>query len=250
MWVDPEVRPKKENWSCGNCEFGPDSLIGTIPVGNAPIALTFSSDERYLFTTSQSMQPASGWPVECRPEANQQAAPNHAQGAIFVIDVKRSISDPPNSVIRTVQAGCNPVRLVTSPRGDVAYVTARGDHSVLAFDTKKLVGDPLRALIGKVRVGTAPVGIVAVDRGRRVIVTSSNRFAGAAGDRQSLFVLDSSKMSLGPASVLGVIPAGGFPREIRITSDYRTLLLTNFSSRTLEIVDLTRLPLQPLDGQR
>ena len=35
-------------------------------------------------------------------------------------------------------------------------------------------------------------------------------------------------------------------QEIRLTSDRRTLLLTNFTSRTLELIDLQELPLQPV----
>ena len=225
--------------------FSSDSFIGNIPVGRAPIALTFSSDERFLFSTSELMSPDAGWPIECRPEENQAAPPRSPQGAIFVIDVKRATSNPATGVVGTVKAGCSPVRLVTSPKGDVAYVTARGDHSLLMFDTDKLVHNPSVAFIGKVRVGTAPVGVAVVDQ-KHVVATSSNRFGGNGLDKQSLYVIDVKKTPLGPASVVGVIPAGGFPREIRVTADGKTLLVTNFTSRTLEIVDLSRWPLQPV----
>ena len=42
-------------------------------------------------------------------------------------------------------------------------------------------------------------------------------------------------------AIVGQIPAGAFPRELHVTQDRRTLLLTNFNSATLELVDLTRL---------
>jgi DNA-binding beta-propeller fold protein YncE len=51
-------------------------------------------------------------------------------------------------------------------------------------------------------------------------------------------------MSAGARAVLGTIPAGTFPRELRVTEDGRTLLVTNFNSSTLELVDLARLPLR------
>ena len=225
--------------------FGAGALIGTIPVGNAPIALTFSADERYLFSTSQSMPESAGWPIECRPERDQQQPPDETRGAIFVIDVGQAVSNPAAAVVRTVQAGCHPVRLALSPKGDVAYVSARGDHRVLVFDTQKLVSDPARALLGSVPVGTAPVGILTVDGGRRVIVASSNRFAGTASDKQPLYVVDSSKVHLGADAVLGVVQAGARPRELRTSSDGRTLFVTNFNSQTLQVIDLTRLPLEP-----
>lgn len=68
------------------------------------------------------------------------------------------------------------------------------------------------------------------------------RFAGSADDRQSLTIIDAGRVKEGAAAVVGSIPAGGFPREMRVTGDGRTLLLTNFRSRTLQIVDLARLP--------
>ena len=222
------------------------SAIGKIPVGRAPIALTFSPSGRYLYTTSQAM-PQSNWPLECKPEAAPAGtAPDHTQGAVLVVDVKRAKSDPAKSVIATIQAGCNPVRLVLSPKGKVAYVTARGSNSLLAFSTRKLRRDPEHALIGKLTVGTAPVGMAVIDRGRKIVVTNSNRFAGGADDRQSLTVVDVTKIFSGTATILGSIPAGAFPREMRLTTDRRTLLLTNFNSRTLEVIDLKRLPIEPL----
>jgi DNA-binding beta-propeller fold protein YncE len=108
-----------------------------------------------------------------------------------------------------------------------------------------LLSDPTHALIGKVPVGTAPVGVGVIEDGRKVIVTNSNRFFGGADDRQTLVVLDASKIVAGTAAILGTVPAGGFPREIRLTSDKLTLLLTNFSSRTLELINLQQMPLQP-----
>ena len=225
--------------------FSTHFTVGKIPVGAAPIALTFSPDERYLYTTSQVM-PDSGWPAECRPEFNQQAPPDHPQGAILIVNVSLAKTQPSKSVVATVKAGCNPVRLVISPKGEVAYVTARGDHSLLAFDTKRLLSDSTHALIGRVPVGTAPVGVGVIEDGRKVVVTNSNRFAGGADDRQTLVVLNASRLAAGAAAILGSIPAGGFPREIRLTADRLTLLLTNFTSRTLELIDLQRVPLQPV----
>jgi DNA-binding beta-propeller fold protein YncE len=231
--------------------FDTTAVVGVIPVGNAPVAVYFSSDERYLYSTSQAALPAWNWPVACKPEGQDTATarPNHSQGAIVVVDVARARTDPARSVVARVAAGCNPVRLVTSPKGDVAYVTARGEHAVLAFDTQKLLTDSAHALIGRVPAGTAPVGIAVIDDGKRIVATSSNRFAGSASDTQSLTVIDAAKISSGAAAVLGEIPAGAFPRELRVTADGKTLLVTNFNSRTLQLVDLARLPLKPARHQ-
>jgi DNA-binding beta-propeller fold protein YncE len=222
--------------------FSPASVIGQVPVGNAPIALVFSADRKLLYTTSQSAPVSAGWGNTCRPEGSAATTPvNHPFGAVIVVDVARAESDPAHSVIATVPAGCNPVRIALSPSGDRAYVSARGDDAVLVFDTKALTSDTAHALVAKVPVGTAPVGIAVLDDGRRIVVTNSNRFAGSAEDHQDLTVIDASRIASGASAVIGSIPAGGFPREIRTTADGRTLLLTNFTSKTLEIVDLTRL---------
>jgi YVTN family beta-propeller protein len=218
------------------------ALVGLIPVGNAPIALTFSPDERYLYTTSQAAPPRLGWPVACKPEgANQATAvPNHPKGAVFIVDVGKATTNPTTSVVGAVAAGCNPVRLVLSPSGDRAYVTARNSNALLVFDTPKLLSDSANALIATVPVGTAPVGVAVIDSGRKIVVTNSNRFGGSADDHQDLTLIDAGKITAGAGAVIGTIPAGAFPRELSLTKDGRTLLLTNFASKTLQLVDVER----------
>jgi DNA-binding beta-propeller fold protein YncE len=104
---------------------------------------------------------------------------------------------------------------------------------LMVFDTAKLRAGG-EALAQKVPVGVAPIG-VAADKGK-VFVTNSDRFGG--GSTQSVSVLEEANPSGPQAS----IPAGGFPRELKFTSDGKTLLVTNFASSTLELVDLARLP--------
>lgn len=225
--------------------FAAHAVIGQIPVGRAPIALTFSQDHRWLYTTSQVAPSAYAWPPVCRapgPDAARQPS-SYAQGAILVIDVVRATHDPRHAVVGAVPAGCNPVRLVTSPSGDIAYVSARTDNVLLAFATGKLLTDPEHALVGRVPVGDAPVGIAVLNSGTRIAVTNSNRF-GSPSAPQSLTIIDAQKIRDGAAAVLGTVPAGLFPRELRVTQDQRTLLLTNFGSKNVAIMDVRRLPLQ------
>lgn len=225
--------------------FTAAAVVGKIPVGRAPIALAFSPDGRFLYTTSQVAPEGLGWPDECTREGVDPAsAPTHPAGAVLVIDVERAITDPRDAVVAAAPAGCSPVRLVLSPAGDVAYVTARRSDALLAFDTRRLREDPARALIGRVPVGRAPVGVAMVDRGEKVIVANSNRFDLREGEDSHLTVIDTMRVAAGPPAVLGTIPAGGFPRELHVTADGRTLLVTNWFSRTLQLVDLERLPLE------
>jgi DNA-binding beta-propeller fold protein YncE len=219
--------------------------IAKLDVGNAPISVMLSPDERFLYTTSEVALPSWNWARSCRPE-NPNArgrVPNHPQGAIIVFDVAQALRDPAHAELSRVAAGCNPVRLVLSPDGNTAYVSARDDNALLAFDTRRLVTDTGHALIGRADVGTAPVGVAVVDSGTRVIVTNSNRFGGSADDQQPLTVIDAAKLRSRSPSVLGTIPAGAFPRELRVTADGRTLFVTNFASRNLEMIDLQRAPI-------
>jgi len=227
--------------------FGQAAIIGKVPVANSPIAMEFSTDGKYLFATSEVARRDYGWPLQCHPEERNPASPGQdwPMGVIHVVDLARAETDPANSVIGKVPAGCSTVRLVLSPNGDTAYVTARNSNAVLAFDTTKLVADPSHALLGWARVGPAPVGLAVIDGGRKVVATNSNRFAGRADDRQFLSVIDAAKLSSGAAAILGTIPAGAFPRELRVTADGKTLLVTNFNSSTLEMIDLERLSLEP-----
>jgi len=218
-------------------------------VGRAPIALTFSPDGRYLYTTSEVAPEEWDWLRSCTPEVPVPSRPGlrRPEGAIVVVDAIKARTDPAHAVISKAPAGCSPVRLVLSPKGDVAYVTVRHNNELAAFDTEMLVSDPSHARIARVPVGTAPVGVAVVDGGRKLVVTNSNRFAGSDGDHQKLTVIDAARVSEGAGAVLGTIPAGGFPRELRVTADGRTLLVTNFLSSTLELVDLARLPLEPAE---
>ena len=225
--------------------FDTSAVIGQIPVGRAPIALTFSTDHQFLYTTSQVAPSAYGWPSVCRAPGSDAAREpsDYAEGAILVIDVARATHDPANAVVGAVAAGCNPVRLVTSPSDDVAYVSARTDNALLAFDTRKLLTDPAHALIGRVPVGDAPVGVAVLNGGAWLAVTNSSRF-GNSNATQSLTIIDAHKISSGEAAVLGTVPAGVFPRELRVTEDQTTLLLTNFGSKSLALIDIARLPLE------
>ncbi len=215
------------------------AIVGNIATGRAPIAVTLSPDDRYLYTTSEvATKQGSDWPTNCSAEqASGGDGKLHAQGMVMVVDVNRAKTDPANSVVAKVPAGCSPVRLVLSARGDKAYVTARGDDAVLVFDTAKLLSDPAHSRAASVTVGRSPVGVAVVDDGHKAVVANSNRFSNDK-QQQTLSVID---ISAATPEVAGSIPAELFPREIRITPDKLTLLVTNFASKTLEFIDLTSL---------
>jgi DNA-binding beta-propeller fold protein YncE len=225
--------------------FSASAIVGKIPVGRAPIALTFSPDGRWLYTTSQIAPEKLGWPIDCKPEgaAPETAAAKNPKGAIIVVDVERAKTDPAGSIVSYVPAGCSPVRLAITPSGDRAFVTARNSNALLAFDSEKLRKDPANALIGTVPVGPAPVGVAVVNKGRQVFVTNSNRFSGNPDSRQTLTVIDTAHVAQGSRAISGTIQAGGFPREFALSPDGRTLFVSNFNSNEIQIIDLQHMPI-------
>jgi DNA-binding beta-propeller fold protein YncE len=207
--------------------FGAADLVGVIPVGTAPVGLAVSPDGQWLYATSELARAA--------PASAQ------SQGTLTVINLRRAETDPAASLVATVAAGCSPVRVITSASGSVVWVTARGSDRVLGFSAARLRTDPTHSMIASVEVGEAPVGLALVDGGRRIVVADSNRFS-ASGASSSLAVVDVAAALAGRPALLGYLPAGGFPREMALEPDGRTLLVGNFSSGQLEAVDVADLP--------
>jgi len=222
--------------------YAASSTVGKIPTGTLPIAVTLTRDNRYMYVTSQWAPPALGWPLECKRETanpTNDTTSVHPQGAIHIVDVQKAEVDPAHAVIGNVRAGCSAVRLVLSPDERRAYVTARNSNALLAFDVAKLQSDPDHARVAQVQVGTAPVGVAVVDGGRDIIITNSNRFAGSPTDEQTLTIVDAAALETNTAhSIVGSVRVGAFPRELAQTSDGRTLILTNFGSKTIELIDI------------
>ncbi len=77
-----------------------DAIIGKIPVGNAPIALTFSLDGKWLYTTSQVALTEWNWPKACSTEgqASAKSELTRPEGAVIVVDVARASTNPAQSV--------------------------------------------------------------------------------------------------------------------------------------------------------
>ncbi|HUQ47879.1 MAG TPA: hypothetical protein VM053_06490 [Gemmatimonadaceae bacterium] len=221
--------------------FAASSVIRRIKTGRAPIALTFSPDERFLFTTSQEAPPSLDWPALCRaPGSDTTRFQNkYPQGVVEVLDVRRAITSSEEPVVARAAAGCNPVRLAISPEGSRVYVTARTDNELLVFDTRSLLSSssdlPLH-----IPVGSTPVGVTTLRGGRWIAVTNSNRF-GASNSPPSMTIIDAARSGSGRAAIVGTLPTGAFPREMSVTKDQRTLLLTNFDSKTLAIIDVARM---------
>jgi len=226
--------------------FRGKATLGEIPVGQLPIALVLSPDERWLYTTSEEALPEWNWPKACRSERNEQGQTTleHPEGAVVVVDVRRARIDPSHSVRTRVPAGCSPVRMAMAPKGRQIYVTARNSNAVLAFDTKKLVADSGHARIGALPTGVQPVPVAVIRGGKQVVVGNSRRSAATSDTNGTLTVFDATKFRDGDHAVIGAVRAGVFPRGMSLSKGGKTLFVTNFGSKSLLLLDTTHLQVE------
>jgi DNA-binding beta-propeller fold protein YncE len=230
--------------------FGTSSIVGWIPVENAPAALTFSPDDRWLYTTSQVARKRYKMPAECKQEedTSPNPAPVDPQGVVIVVDVYRATTDPAHAGLTRTPAGCHPVRLELAPDGKTAWVTARDSNALLAFDTAKLINDPAHARLAVVPVGVGPTGLAVIRNGAYVVVGNANRFAADQSVARTLSVIDATNALARQPAAVGTIPAGSYPRQIAQSPDGKTLFVTNYNSDTLEVIDIDRLQLGASNG--
>jgi DNA-binding beta-propeller fold protein YncE len=230
--------------------FGPADYVGAIPLGLAPVGLAVSPDDRWLYATSE-LSPTARFPRVSRSTARPAATDGRTRiaavpgpdvpGTLTVVSVQRAETDPAGSVVATVEAGCQPVRVITSADGRTVWVTARASDALLGFSAALLRSDPAHALIARVWVGEAPVGLALVDHGGRIVVADSNRFL-APGVTSNLAVVNVGAALAGKPALAGLLPAGQFPREMAPEPGGRTLLVTNFNSGQVELVNVAGLP--------
>ena len=183
-------------------------------------------------------------------------------GLLTIFDVEKlKQGKAQNAIIRTIAAGCSPVRIVESKDGKKIWVAARGDNSVLTFDVAKLMSKNTStvntSLLGSVSSdGTAPVGMVLFSSGRLLAVVNSNRFNDPDGT-SSLVVFDvrsglpqkKAELNIPPISEVpstfnhhdisspdnGYLSA--FPRNVEVGADGATLYVTKFVASEIMVVD-------------
>jgi YVTN family beta-propeller protein len=214
--------------------FKGDFKIGSIHVGREVLAIVFPRDERYVYIVAEQAGSDTTWSAACPQNPPTKKA---VEGVVSVIDVQRAKTDPGNSIVARIKAGCVPTRLQVSPEGDRLYVTARADDTLVVLDTTKFLTDPEHAKIATVPVGKSPTGVSLMDGGKKIIVTN----IGTSEEQQSLTVIDAARVTSGAAAVMGTIPVGSGPRDASLTNDGRTLFVPNFNSSTLRVIDIARL---------
>lgn len=212
-----------------DAHYAESRFRGLIPLGHGVAGTAISPDGHWLYATSEIA-------------AGNAARADAASGTLSVIDLARAESDPAHAVVATVAAGCQPVQVAVTSDDTMVWVTARGSNAVLGFSTAALHStDPTHALVATVPVGEQPVSLALVANERRIVVADSDRFH-VPGAHAELSLVDPTAALAGQPALLGSITTGDFPREMSLEPDGHTLLVTNYTSRQLEAIDLTTLP--------
>lgn len=222
--------------------------IGHIPAGNKVPSLAISPDGSRLYVAREILPTkgvarfsAASNPVLAKNDCVQRiGTPPRPNGLITVVDVKRAIAagSGQSAILSEVAAGCSPVRVIEAKDADTLFVSARGDNKILTFSPHLLDSDPEHAFLrGFSSGGVAPVGIRLFAGERRLLVANSNRFEDSNG---GVAVLDVSRPE--QPVIVQTIPAGEFPRNVNLSPDGRSLYLTDYTSRTLEIIAVSPSP--------
>ena len=216
--------------------------IGRIPAGNKAAGIALSPDgsrvyvaTEILTTDNKARIAGASNPILSKKDCVQRTGtPAQSNGYITVIDARRAVTPGllESAILSRVAAGCSPVRLVETADASTLFVSARGDNRILAFTPRLLDTDPehsfQRALPSG---GAAPVGIHLFDHDRRLAVSNSNRFTNSGG---TVSILNLSRMK--GSTLLQTISAGAFPRNVNLSPDGRSLYLTDYTSRVLEVI--------------
>ncbi len=219
--------------------------IGQIPAGDVVPSLALSPDGSRLYVATE-LVPSKAPPLiagaanptltknDC---VQRKGTPPRSNGFITVIDAQRAIKLETGAILSRVASGCSPVRLVETADSSALFISARGDDAILSFAPHLLESDPEHALIRALSSGgSAPVGMRLFAKDRMLAVANSNRFADSNG---AVALLDISNLSStadrGPVKKW---TAGAFPRNIGISLDGETLYLTNYTSRSLQAIQI------------
>jgi DNA-binding beta-propeller fold protein YncE len=208
------------------------AVLGDIPTAPTPVGLALSADGSRLFVTSEKARRTQNLPPSCNdPKAEQHSGPH---GMLQVVDVAKAMAKPGEGTIGVMVAGCSPVRVVLSPNGKTAWVTARGDGELKAFDIAGIGGSGAPGAFHSVKVGVAPVGVAVRPDGAQVWVANSDRFGSPPQGKLSV-------LWLGDQAMVEELPSGPFPRELKFLPDGVTLAVTEFDGKSLALIETDRL---------
>ena len=195
----------------------PGVAVGAVPLASGAVGIAISPDSTLIYVTTFG-----------------QYGP---YGRLWVINAARAERAAGRSaVVMSTAAGCQPVRVVLSDNGRIAWVTALQSNALLAFDTAALRQHSSNALRAVVHLGSEPVGLVVVNGGRTVLATDSDRgLVAPPSGLANVSVVSTAAALARQSALVGVLPAGLFPRELSYDAAGNSVLMSNFQSATVQM---------------
>ena len=100
-------------------------------------------------------------------------------------------------------------------------------------------GDTNKGMRARLLLVHSPVDLALVESNHTLVIADSDRF-GADGAHPDLAVV--TLESHGKLVLAGYLGSGDFPRDMSLSPDGKTLLISNFASSQLEAVKVSTLP--------
>ena len=207
--------------------FQQNGLVGVIPTGLQPVGIDLSPDGQTMYVTSMQKK---------QPKIEQVGG----IGFVSVISVQKAEINPRKSVQQTVTAGCDPVRVIITPDGKTAWVTARESDALLGFDTEKMLSDPENALIARVDICSNPIGESFAANHTRVVAACSDLDQNKNGKPGVAIVDTQAALAGSDKAYTGMVLTGGLPRQFTVRGD--ALMVTNYGNGQLLAIDVNDLP--------
>ncbi len=230
--------------------FKTDAVIGNVPVGGAPIALTFSSDGKWLYTTSESAAPDWKWPNACKLEGLPQTP---EQMAALKADAERQVAALEAQIAGASGKGAAQLQQQIDSWKAVANVTS-GDQlvnpegAVVVVDVARARSDPANAVAARIPAGCSAVRMAISPDGRRIYVTARNSNA--------VEVFDTAKLVSDPDhSRLGIAAVGAAPVPVAVIDGGKKVVAGNSNRfaggnapQTLSILDAAKMEQKGADA--
>jgi DNA-binding beta-propeller fold protein YncE len=194
--------------------FGPKDLVGSVSLGSLAGGMTFSPDGSYLYVVSEERSTAESF------------------GSLTTLRIATLEKSPSRAVVSTVNSGCGSVRVVAT--ASAVYVSARNTNSLLSYSASALVNDPNAALREVVDVGGSPIGLETVNHAKGLVVADA--LGGTGGALAALRI-----GRTGDLAIAGYVRSGMYPREMTISPDGRRLLVGDWQSDQLQVLQVNAL---------
>jgi DNA-binding beta-propeller fold protein YncE len=203
-----------------------NTLVGIMPTGQEPVGIAIAPNGISMYVTSMQYVPPKDPTVG-------------GMGYVGVYDVGTAEQQPEKALEERVTAGCDPVRVMISKDGKVAWVTARESDALLGFDTSKMTTQSGKSLIARVDIGSGPIGETFARDGDRIVVADSN-LQTPPGGTAALSIVDPQAALDGKPALTGQVLTGGLPRQFTVRGD--AMLVTNYGGGQLLAINVGDLP--------